>query len=147
MVGRIASRWAFVLLIPALMLAACSRAPESNKFKVFREQEVSWHKCDSSLFGDPLAPILEEELGSRLECATIQSPLDWQDPAYDTVDLGLLRVKAKDADKRKGAILMNPGGPGGAGLLIAAIFGLIFSTAQDPSRQPHNFSNYPPSMM
>lgn len=48
------------------------------------------------------------------ECATLTVPLDWKQPDGDTVKLALGRRKA--TGKRIGALVTNPGGPGGSGL-------------------------------
>lgn len=47
------------------------------------------------------------------ECATLEVPRDHQDPAGPTVTLSLLRMRALSPARRIGAILFNPGGPGG----------------------------------
>ena len=56
-----------------------------------------------------------EPLSADLECAQMQVPMDYAAPDSPTVTLGLTRVKATDADKRIGSLIINPGGPGGAG--------------------------------
>ncbi|HEY3486057.1 MAG TPA: hypothetical protein VGK49_11785, partial [Ilumatobacteraceae bacterium] len=63
---------------------------------------LDWDECD-----DPL--VTEDEV----ECATLTVPLDYDDPSGDTIDLALVRVPA--GGDRKGAVLFNPGGPGGSG--------------------------------
>ena len=117
------SLWPTVLL--AFLIACGGGGPDEPDLSVFTEQTVAWESCDAQLFEEDkeaLAPILE-----RLECATVQTPLDWENPELESVNLGVLRVRAADPAKRKGAIALNPGGPGGDGLFIAAIFGLIFA--------------------
>ncbi len=50
---------------------------------------------------------------SRVQCATITAPLDWDNPGSgQTVSLALSRVLASDQAHRKGILLVNPGGPG-----------------------------------
>ena len=41
-------------------------------------------------------------------------PLDYDEPDGETIDLALIRVPA--GDDRQGAVLTNPGGPGGSGV-------------------------------
>ncbi len=48
------------------------------------------------------------------ECATLEVPLDWSDPAGETIELALARIPA--TGKRIGSLLSNPGGPGASGL-------------------------------
>jgi pimeloyl-ACP methyl ester carboxylesterase len=58
---------------------------------------------------------------AALECATITVPLDYADPTGDTLDLALVRAPA--TGDREGAILFNPGGPGGSGFDFIAASG------------------------
>ncbi len=51
-----------------------------------------------------------------VDCATIEVPLDWAEPRGEKIHLGLARRKATDPARRVGAILMDPGGPGGSGV-------------------------------
>ena len=66
-------------------------------------------------------------MGERLECATLITPLNWDDPARDEINLGVLLIRAGDQSNRQGAIFTNPGGPGGDGLEFGALFGLVFA--------------------
>jgi pimeloyl-ACP methyl ester carboxylesterase len=48
------------------------------------------------------------------ECATVQLPLDYDNPHGATIGVGLLRIKAEDPGHRIGTLFANPGGPGGS---------------------------------
>jgi pimeloyl-ACP methyl ester carboxylesterase len=61
----------------------------------------------------------EEGTGEAFECATLAVPLDYNNPTGPTIDLALIRYPAQPAI-REGAILLNPGGPGGSGFEFAA---------------------------
>ncbi|MEV6647441.1 hypothetical protein [Amycolatopsis sp. NPDC051371] len=50
-----------------------------------------------------------------LECATLRVPLDYADASGRTIELTLSR-HAGVPGKRRGVLLMNPGGPGSPGL-------------------------------
>ena len=105
-----------------------------DPLKPFTEQEVSWGSCDAQFFDEELNFL--EPIVNRLECATLQTPLSWEEPGLESVNLGVLRVRAPNPTTRKGAIFLNPGGPGGDGLFLAALFGFIFDSAErsgDPS--------------
>jgi pimeloyl-ACP methyl ester carboxylesterase len=65
----------------------------------------------------------EEELDPAFQCATLPVPLDYNNPAAGTVDLALIRLPA-DPAVRQGAVLFNPGGPGGSGYDYVAGIGL-----------------------
>ena len=63
---------------------------------------IEWGECNDDA-------VTEDEL----ECATLEVPLDYSDPDGEQVALALVRAPA--TDDREGAILFNPGGPGGSG--------------------------------
>ena len=65
----------------------------------FYDQDLAWSAC-----------------GDGLECATATVPVDWAAPAAATLELALARRPATDPDARLGALLVNPGGPGGSGV-------------------------------
>ena len=109
-------------------------APAPNEdVAAFENQDIMWESCDPSIFEDDeqLAEFggvedLLSLLEGRLECAVIKTPLDWNNPKLDTVELDILRVKAQQ--ERTGAVFLNPGGPGVDGLTLGALFGVVFST-------------------
>ncbi len=80
------------------------------------ESSLAWEACD-----DPIA------LDPSLECTTLTVPLDYADPEGDTIDLALIRVPA--SGKREGAVLTNPGGPGGSGFDFIANAGSTIQLA------------------
>ncbi|WP_433873422.1 alpha/beta hydrolase [Saccharopolyspora sp. CA-218241] len=55
----------------------------------------------------------------ELRCAGLDVPLDHADPAAGTVRLLISRLPARDPAARRGALLTNPGGPGGPGIAFA----------------------------
>ena len=56
------------------------------------------------------------DIGLDLECATLDVPLDYDEPDGDTIEIALARVPATDADERIGSLVFNPGGPGASGI-------------------------------
>jgi pimeloyl-ACP methyl ester carboxylesterase len=69
--------------------------------------QLSWHPCGSQ--------------GVTLLCSTLQVPLDYAHPAGRKITLALSEVPATaPAAQRQGDLLVNPGGPGGSGLGLAA---------------------------
>ena len=62
---------------------------------------VSWEPCDND---------------RHFDSATLAVPLDYDDPAGDTLSLALIRKKATEPSSRIGSLLVNPGGPGGSGV-------------------------------
>ncbi|MDH3681172.1 MAG: alpha/beta hydrolase [Acidimicrobiia bacterium] len=57
------------------------------------------------------------------ECARTRVPLDYDHPRGRTISLNLIRIPATDPENRVGAILANPGGPGGSGVDFVLTFG------------------------
>lgn len=50
------------------------------------------------------------------ECGPVTVPLDYADPGGRTIEIAVSRVRATGTGDRRGLLLANPGGPGGAGL-------------------------------
>lgn len=53
---------------------------------------------------------------ATLQCATLKVPLDYRKPDGATIDIAVSRLASTNPAKRRGVMLMNPGGPGGPGL-------------------------------
>lgn len=54
--------------------------------------------------------------GSGVLCATLPVPVDHAAPDGPSLDLAIVRVPARDPERRIGALFVNPGGPGGSGV-------------------------------
>lgn len=94
--------------------AAASKSGQATKPGVapaptalFAEQNANWQSC-----GLPFMP--------SAQCGTLQAPLDWYAPSAGRVNVAVLRVPASEPARRRGILLVNPGGPGGPGALMAA---------------------------
>jgi pimeloyl-ACP methyl ester carboxylesterase len=61
------------------------------------------------------------------DCASVDVPLDWQQPDLGTITLAMVRHRSTGtARERIGSLFMNPGGPGGSGLAtIATAWGYL----------------------
>ncbi|MGH9243011.1 MAG: alpha/beta hydrolase [Acidimicrobiales bacterium] len=68
------------------------------------------------------APLEFAGCGSGVECATLEVPLDYEEPDGERMHLSLVRIPAGGPDSRIGALLINPGGPGGSGVDFARSF-------------------------
>ncbi len=77
--------------------ADAAEAETEASLQRYYEQDVAWSDCRTGK-----------------ECAEIEVPLDYADPEGESIKLSLLRVPAKD--EPVGALLVNPGGPGGSGV-------------------------------
>jgi len=56
---------------------------------------------------------------SGFQCATIEVPLDYGQPAGAKISLAVVRLPAGDPSRRIGSLFLNPGGPGGSGVDLA----------------------------
>ncbi len=74
-------------------------APDLTRYY---EQELDWERCAGQ------------------DCAQLEVPLDYADPDGETITLEVLRVRARDRDRRVGSLVVNPGGPGGSGVDYAS---------------------------
>jgi pimeloyl-ACP methyl ester carboxylesterase len=106
---RILARGLTLALLGTL-LAACTPQVESvdlpkplvpvdlaSELKPFYEQKVDWRPCAKRTF-----------------CADIIVPMDWANPAGETISIATAYRRAENA-KPIGSLLFNPGGPGSSG--------------------------------
>jgi pimeloyl-ACP methyl ester carboxylesterase len=78
----------------------------------------------------PLAEGWERcTVAAKAECATVEVPLNWDDPEGEKIEVAMARVPATDQGKRLGSLLINPGGPGGSG--IASLEALLPRISKD----------------
>jgi pimeloyl-ACP methyl ester carboxylesterase len=91
--------------------------------------QIAWTDCTTDLVGAGATA-----LGDRLQCGTLQAPLDHMAPDGRLIDVGVVRVRAAAADQRQGALFVNTGGPGAhpARLLVAIAGGWSQEDPNDP---------------
>ena len=66
---------------------------------------------------DPVpAPLAWSSCHGELQCATLTVPIDYDDPSVGTIGLAVVRRPARHPDQRVASVIVNPGGPGGAGV-------------------------------
>jgi pimeloyl-ACP methyl ester carboxylesterase len=124
--GSRASRLGAVVL-GVLAATACSSAPAQGAratappvpagLERYYTQQLAWGPCtpyarsdaEKQAFADP-----------GLDCARLQVPLDYAAPNGRTAQIAVLRHRTDRA--KVGSLVLNPGGPGGAGLGFAASF-------------------------
>ncbi|MEU3096265.1 alpha/beta hydrolase [Streptomyces sp. NPDC006967] len=133
MTGRRPATATAALLSGAVLLsfslASCGRSGEGgagggggpgeeNRGRI-STQTLSWKDCPapSPLQGGGEAPGPLPD-GTRWQCSTMKSPLDWDEPDGETIDVALIRARssADDAADRIGSLLFNFGGPGESGV-------------------------------
>ncbi|KAF2186859.1 hypothetical protein K469DRAFT_705386 [Zopfia rhizophila CBS 207.26] len=82
-----------------------------------------------------------------LECAKLKLPLDYFNGTHPhkTISLALAKLPAKvpvDDPRYGGPILINPGGPGGSGVLLAALMGNQLQTIVDSAEDPDSIQGW-----
>ncbi len=84
-----------------------------DKLEDFYKQKVAWSKCKKH---------------PANECADVKVPLDYKKPGGKTITIAMMKVPAKSG-KPIGTLFVNPGGPGGSGIDLAANASEAFSAA------------------
>ncbi|MGP3683257.1 alpha/beta hydrolase [Streptomyces sp. IBSNAI002] len=88
-------------LVCVLALAGLGAAPMPGP-----APEIRWGAC----------PLPAKTVPDRMQCGTIELPLDHADPAKGKTTVDLARIRAVDPGKRLGSLLLNYGGPGASGI-------------------------------
>ncbi|MFD7877313.1 alpha/beta hydrolase [Streptomyces sp. NPDC059766] len=104
------------------VLAGCSGDPADGGLAA---QTLDWQDCPapSEAEGGGTAPSPLPD-GDAWQCATMKAPLDWSDPAGDTIDIALIRARTSGPQsERIGSLVFNFGGPGGSGVSTLPAFG------------------------
>lgn len=73
-------------------------------------QRLAWGSCTEIASADDIT----EYDRTKLQCARLTVPIDYNDPSAGETRLAVARVAA--TGQRQGSLLMNPGGPGGSGV-------------------------------
>lgn len=90
-------------------MATAADAPDLSRFY---GQRIKWSSCEGY------------EMPKDLQCGKVTVPLDYANPGDGTLDLALARYRA--TGKSRGSVLLNFGGPGGAGIPQLALGGEDF---------------------
>ena len=72
------------------------------------------------------APIEWDQFNEAVDVATIEVPIDYQQPDGPRFELFVARYNALDQDRKIGSMLVNPGGPGFGGTEVALFAAQIF---------------------
>ena len=106
----------------ALALSACTSSGDQSNvdsgsdivvdLSGYQEQSLEWGECTEETAG--------EDIPAGAECAVIEVPATYeQESDLDDLDVQLIRLPAEDPAQRRGVMLVNPGGPGAAGVSFA----------------------------
>ncbi len=110
--GQRRGRWlAPIAVVAALavLAAGCSGRPAGSApasapttLAGYYAQRLDWQPCDDGF-----------------ECAQLLVPFDYARPAGRRFSLPVIKLPATDPSRRIGALVINPGGPGGSGVQYA----------------------------
>src|SRR3954468_12183265 len=109
-VARLAAL-ALATLVAATTVATASAAPHrpaAPGLGAEPRSKIRWHRC-------------ERQLPASLRCGELAVPLDYRHPRGAKIRLGFNRLRAQDRRRRVGSLIVNPGGPGGAGSDVVAL--------------------------
>ncbi|MEV5831579.1 alpha/beta hydrolase [Spirillospora sp. NPDC052242] len=88
----------------------------------YLDQRLSWGPCPDDA---------TELTKAGAQCAQVSVPLDYANPDGRSIELAISRIEARDGSHRRGVLLSNPGGPGGAGLDYTALLRPAMKDAAD----------------
>ncbi|MEU3512654.1 alpha/beta hydrolase [Streptomyces longwoodensis] len=108
---------AALTLLAAGLPTAVADGGDGPDLSRFYDQKITWSACE----GDDLPP--------DLQCGKVTVPLDHAHPAKGTLDLALARYRA--TGDKQGSVVLNFGGPGGAGVPQLAYGGKEFMDLTD----------------
>ncbi|MFF2405622.1 alpha/beta hydrolase [Streptomyces sp. NPDC058092] len=104
-------------------------------------QKLTWKPCPapSPEQGSGKAPSPLPG-GTPWECSFMKVPLDYAKPGGETIELALIRARARNLDKRIGSLIFNFGGPGASGVSTLPAFG----TDYDKLRTRYDLVSFDP---
>ncbi len=81
---------------------------------------AAWGQCAADVLEGLPATVTPEER-ARLSCAVQEVPVDHSRPRGEKTGIAMMKRPANDPARKIGTIFLNPGGPGGSGLLRGAV--------------------------
>ncbi|MGW6058198.1 alpha/beta hydrolase [Streptomyces sp. NPDC055189] len=98
---------------PSFASSSSSPSPDLSRYY---SQKIKWGACKGEgaglLVADSDATTVPKD--KNIQCGKITVPLDYAHPKRDTIKLAMVRIKS--SGKPRGSLLLNFGGPGGAGV-------------------------------
>ncbi|NKY32880.1 alpha/beta hydrolase [Nocardia speluncae] len=98
----------------------------------YESQTLDFAPCDQTATG------IDDD---RVECATLEVPLDYSSPDGPAIELGISRIRATGTD-RVGSVVVNPGGPGAPS--VGFVTAVADSWADGPARQQFDIVSMDP---
>ncbi|MET7710831.1 hypothetical protein ABZS37_32470, partial [Micromonospora sp. NPDC005413] len=95
--GMLGMVGALVAVIPAAAGEPAATKPAAG---------LAWVACPEDVVVPPTVQL-------PLQCAKVPVPLDYGDPEGTQIELMVSRIASTKPEKRRGVLMLNPGGPGG----------------------------------
>ncbi|MFD9705953.1 alpha/beta fold hydrolase [Lentzea sp. NPDC059081] len=109
-----------VLLAGVLALGTVVSGQGAASAQAPAVRPAAWGQCAEDVLATLPATVTPEER-ARLTCAVQEVPVDHSRPRGDKTGIAMMRRPANDPSRKIGSIFLNPGGPGGSGLIRGAI--------------------------
>ncbi|KAK0457510.1 TAP-like protein-domain-containing protein [Desarmillaria tabescens] len=100
------------------MLAACVFLLPT----IFAQSDFDWRNIE------PTTNLSWVDCYSNYKCARFQVPIDYSNEDGNKAALAVIKLPAQSQEDYKGAVLINPGGPGGSGVATIASAGPLFAS-------------------
>ncbi|HTO01421.1 MAG TPA: alpha/beta hydrolase [Microthrixaceae bacterium] len=120
-------------LVIAVLAVSCSVVDTDTSSASLRSEERTAARAKQDVSPQPDGKLSwtgcqdKVAAAARLQCATLEVPLDPSEPNGKQISLALARQKATGtSEQRLGSLVMNPGGPGGSGIEFLASAAAIF---------------------
>ncbi|GAB2731202.1 alpha/beta hydrolase [Nocardia thraciensis] len=127
---RRAAAAATAFLLASAFVACSQPAPPAHRqpspeLQRFYDQRLSFEPCAG--YATTTADEKAFSSNPAFQCARVEVPLDYEDPAGRTARIALLKAPARG--EKVGSLLLNPGGPGGPGSSMAAVASKTWATS------------------
>jgi pimeloyl-ACP methyl ester carboxylesterase len=125
-----------VTVLALLLSSAAFVAPATAKEKKPKPSPSTTTTTPAAKSWPPLPafdPTLAwSDCGDGFQCATLNVPVDWNNPSGENVGIALTRLPALVPDQRVGSLVLNYGGPGSSGIEhLRTTFGRLPQTVRD----------------
>ncbi len=88
------------------------QAPEG--FEDYYSQTIDWRQCEGDEITTAMMPVPKDL--SPYQCGTLEAPMNWDDPASQTIELGVARYLGAGNNAEHPPLFYNLGGPGGGAI-------------------------------
>jgi pimeloyl-ACP methyl ester carboxylesterase len=114
------ARWVAAAILLAACLAGCTtNTGTTSTTSTTGTSAVAAPAAPTTLAGYYAQRLDWQPCDGGFQCAKLVVPFDYARPAWRRFTLPVIRLPAADPSERVGALVINPGGPGGSGVQYA----------------------------